>query len=152
HGGGGAAREAGGDHPPSRTAESRPRDRERRRRRALLADHEPGDQRPRGAHGGALRPDRAPQGPGGPRRGGRARTRTRSWRGARVSDRILVAGGRLVDPVARTVAAEDLLLEGGRIAARGPAGTVEAEARTLDARGLLVLPGLVDMHVHLREP
>jgi dihydroorotase len=69
-----------------------------------------------------------------------------------VSDRILVAGGRLVDPIARTVEAEDLLLDGGRIVARGPAGTIEADARTLDARGLLVFPGLVDMHVHLREP
>ncbi len=69
-----------------------------------------------------------------------------------MSGRLLVAGGRLVDPVARTVAAEDLLLEDGRIAGRGPAGTVVAEAETLDARGLLVLPGLVDMHVHLREP
>jgi dihydroorotase len=69
-----------------------------------------------------------------------------------VSARLLVSGGRLVDPVAGTVAAEDLLLEDGRIAARGPAGTIGAEAETLDARGSLVLPGLVDMHVHLREP
>jgi len=69
-----------------------------------------------------------------------------------VSGRVLVSGGRVVDPVAETVAAEDLLLEDGRIAARGPAGTIVAEAETLDARGSLVLPGLVDMHVHLREP
>src|SRR5262249_43183604 len=73
-------------------------------------------------------------------------------RGAGVSARVLVSGGRLVDPVAKTVAAEDILLEDGRIAARGPAGTIVAEARVLDARGALVLPGLVDMHVHLREP
>jgi dihydroorotase len=69
-----------------------------------------------------------------------------------VSARLLVSGGRLVDPVAKTVAAEDLLLEDGRIAARGLAGTIVAEAEVLDARGALVLPGLVDMHVHLREP
>lgn len=69
-----------------------------------------------------------------------------------MSGRTLVAGGRVVDPVARTVGAEDLLLEDGRIVARGPAGTLAAEAAPLDARGLLVLPGLVDMHVHLREP
>jgi dihydroorotase len=69
-----------------------------------------------------------------------------------VSARLLVSGGRVVDPVAETVAVEDLLLEDGRIAARGPAGTIVAEAETLDARGSLVLPGLVDMHVHLREP
>jgi dihydroorotase len=69
-----------------------------------------------------------------------------------VSARVLVSGGRLVDPVTGTVAAEDLLLEDGRIAARGPAGTIVAEAEVIDARGSLVLPGLVDMHVHLREP
>ncbi|HKA30105.1 MAG TPA: dihydroorotase [Candidatus Binatia bacterium] len=69
-----------------------------------------------------------------------------------MSARVLVSGGRLVDPVAKTVAAEDLLLEDGRIAARGAAGTIVAEAEVLDARGALVLPGLVDMHVHLREP
>jgi dihydroorotase len=69
-----------------------------------------------------------------------------------VSARLLLSGGRVVDPVAETVAVEDLLLEDGRIAARGPAGTIVAEAETLDARGSLVLPGLVDMHVHLREP
>ena len=69
-----------------------------------------------------------------------------------MSVRLLVSGGRVVDPVAETVAAEDLLLEDGRITARGPAGTIVAEAETLDARGSLVLPGLVDMHVHLREP
>jgi dihydroorotase len=69
-----------------------------------------------------------------------------------VSGRLKVAGGRLVDPVAGTVAAEDLLVEGGRIAARGPAGAIDAEAEVIDARGLLVFPGLVDMHVHFREP
>ena len=66
--------------------------------------------------------------------------------------RTLVTGGRVVDPRAGTVAAEDLVLDDGRIAARGPAGTVPADAPALDARGLLVCPGLVDMHVHLREP
>jgi dihydroorotase len=69
-----------------------------------------------------------------------------------MSARLLVTGGRLVDPIAGAVAAEDLLLADGRIAARGPAGTIAAEGDTLDARGFLVLPGLVDMHVHLREP
>ena len=69
-----------------------------------------------------------------------------------MSARLLVSGGRVVDPAAETVAVDDLLLEDGRIAARGPAGTIVAEAETLDARGSLVLPGLIDMHVHLREP
>ena len=69
-----------------------------------------------------------------------------------MSGRLLLAGGRLVDPVAGTVEAEDVLIEDGRIAARGPAGTLGTDATVFDARGLLVLPGLVDMHVHLREP
>ena len=46
--------------------------------------------------------------------------------------------------------ADDLLLEGGRIAAAvPPSGAPET---VVDARGLLVVPGLIDMHVHLREP
>ncbi len=69
-----------------------------------------------------------------------------------MSERTLVAGGRVVDPRAGTVAPEDLLLEAGRIAARGPGGSIDVEAAVLDARGLLVFPGLLDMHVHLREP
>ncbi len=64
--------------------------------------------------------------------------------------RLLVAGGTVVDPVAGTAAPGDVLIGGDRIAA---VGTLDAgDAETLDARGLLVLPGLVDMHVHLREP
>jgi dihydroorotase len=69
-----------------------------------------------------------------------------------VTQRLLVAGGRLVDPVAGRVEPADILVEEGRIAARGPVGTIAAEAETIDARGTLVFPGLVDMHVHLREP
>jgi len=70
-----------------------------------------------------------------------------------VSGRLLVRGGTLVDPVARTAAPGDLLVEDGRIAATGAPGTLAAgDAAEVGARGLLVLPGLVDMHVHLREP
>ena len=67
--------------------------------------------------------------------------------------RLLVAGGTVVDPVVGRAAAGDVLVDGERIAATGAPGTLEAgDAAVLDARGLLVLPGLVDMHVHLREP
>jgi len=70
-----------------------------------------------------------------------------------VSARLLVRGGTLVDPVARTAAPGDLLVEDGRIVATGAPGTLAAgDAAEIGARGLLVLPGLVDMHVHLREP
>ena len=45
----------------------------------------------------------------------------------------------------------DLLLAGGTIAAIGP-GLDDAGAQVLDAAGLIALPGLVDLHTHLREP
>ena len=67
--------------------------------------------------------------------------------------RLLIAGGTVVDPIAGRAAAGDVLVEGERIAATGAPGTLDGgDAPVLDARGLLVLPGLVDMHVHLREP
>ena len=70
-----------------------------------------------------------------------------------MSGRLLVRGGTLVDPVARTAAPGDLLVEDGRIVATGAPGTLAAgDAAEVGARGLLVMPGLVDMHVHLREP
>jgi len=69
-----------------------------------------------------------------------------------VSERLLIAGGTVVDPVAGTTGPGDVRVEDGRIVAVGPPGTLGADARVLDARGLLVLPGLIDAHVHLREP
>ncbi|MFN8545692.1 MAG: dihydroorotase [Candidatus Binatia bacterium] len=70
-----------------------------------------------------------------------------------MSDRLLIAGGTVVDPIAGTAVPGDVLLEDGRIAATGAPGSLGGEDRRLiDATGLLVLPGLVDMHVHLREP
>lgn len=63
---------------------------------------------------------------------------------------LLVQGGRLFDPVSRVDGIGDLLIKEGRVAVVGEAVSVEAEV--LGARGLLVVPGLLDMHVHLREP
>src|SRR6185437_7900641 len=49
--------------------------------------------------------------------------------------------------------AADLLLRDGVIAAVGEPGTLDtADAQLVDASGLVVLPGLVDLHTHLREP
>jgi dihydroorotase len=45
----------------------------------------------------------------------------------------------------------DLLIEGGRISANG-SGLSAAGATRIDAAGLVALPGLVDLHTHLREP
>ncbi|MBN1104982.1 MAG: dihydroorotase [Deltaproteobacteria bacterium] len=68
---------------------------------------------------------------------------------------IRIQGGRVVDPVAGTVKALDLLIRGECIAAVLPAGTAVdgvPEEGVIDATGKLVVPGLIDMHVHLREP
>ena len=65
--------------------------------------------------------------------------------------RTLVRGGRLVDPSSGLDGIADILIEDGRIAALGPKLDAAAE-RTIDAAGLVVVPGLIDMHVHLREP
>jgi dihydroorotase len=67
--------------------------------------------------------------------------------------RLLVAGGTVVEPDGGAPRPADVLIMGERIAEVGAPGSLAVgEATTIDAHGLLVLPGLVDMHVHLREP
>ncbi len=65
--------------------------------------------------------------------------------------RILIRNGRVIDPATRTDAVLDILIEDGRIAARGEKLPVTAD-RCLEADGCVVMPGLIDMHVHLRDP
>ena len=65
--------------------------------------------------------------------------------------KLIITGGRLFDPATGRDEVADLLVEDGRIAGTGR-GLPRAGARVLDAEGLLVVPGLVDIHVHLREP
>ncbi len=64
---------------------------------------------------------------------------------------LLILNGRLLDPASGVDAEGCLLIEDGRIVSAGPKPSRPAE-KTIDARGLLVVPGLIDMHVHLREP
>ncbi len=64
---------------------------------------------------------------------------------------ILIKGGRIVDP-GRYVGMGDVLIDGGKIAAVGAKVSAPAGAQVIPADGLLVLPGLVDLHVHFREP
>jgi dihydroorotase len=67
---------------------------------------------------------------------------------------ISILNGRLVDPASGVDAERDVLLRGGRVAAverRGGLKDVKAKD-TIDASGMIVAPGLVDVHVHLREP
>ncbi len=67
---------------------------------------------------------------------------------------LLLTGGRVVDPANGIDAVADLLVSQGKIAAVGgeAAGRAPADAERLDVKGLVVCPGLIDMHVHLREP
>ena len=63
----------------------------------------------------------------------------------------LIRQGRLVDPATGIGGVMDILIEDGKIAVIGST-ILDEEAEVIDARGLVVCAGLVDMHVHLREP
>ena len=65
---------------------------------------------------------------------------------------IQLRNGRLVDPVAGAERAADLYLAEGRIAAIGAAPSGFRADRVIDAAGLVVSPGLVDLSARLREP
>jgi dihydroorotase len=67
---------------------------------------------------------------------------------------IAIRGGHVIDPAAGVDAAKDILLKDGRVAEiAGPGKLKGAEgAEVIDAKGLVVAPGLIDIHVHLREP
>lgn len=64
---------------------------------------------------------------------------------------LLIKNGRVIDPASKTDAKLDVLLDGGRISKIG-AGIEEPNAETLDAAGMIVAPGFIDLHCHLREP
>jgi len=68
---------------------------------------------------------------------------------------ILIQGGKLVDPVRNTVEEKDLLIEKDRVVKILPPGAFPdagPRLKQIDARKRIVVPGFVDMHVHLREP
>jgi dihydroorotase len=71
----------------------------------------------------------------------------------RESASLLIKGGHVVDPVAKINAPLDVLLRDGRVAEVAPPNKVRGGAdEKFDARGLIVAPGFIDLHVHLREP
>ena len=67
---------------------------------------------------------------------------------------LLILNGRLVDPASGVDGERDLLLRHGRVAAVEMPGQLRAVKgkEVIDAKGMIVAPGLVDVHVHLREP
>lgn len=67
---------------------------------------------------------------------------------------LLLRGGRVIDPLYEVDAARDLLLTDGEVEALEPADTLNPPdgAEVIDVTGLWVIPGLIDPHVHLRDP
>src|SRR6187401_2902201 len=67
---------------------------------------------------------------------------------------LLLTGGRVIDPANRLDSSADVLVLDGKIAAVGKDAAKQAppEAERLDVNGLVVCPGLMDLHVHFREP
>jgi len=66
---------------------------------------------------------------------------------------LLIKGGRVIDPASNVDAEMDVLLREGRVAEIAPRNKLKSSAEeTFNARGLIVAPGFIDVHVHLREP
>lgn len=66
-------------------------------------------------------------------------------------DSILIQGGRVIDPINGVDEEYDLFLSDGKVAAVGKDLKMDA-AKVINAVGKLVMPGFIDLHVHLREP
>jgi len=64
---------------------------------------------------------------------------------------LAIRGGRIFDPANGVDAISDVLLVDGRVTAVGPDAGKDAD-ETIDARGMVVAPGFVDIHCHLRQP
>src|SRR6266850_7006346 len=67
---------------------------------------------------------------------------------------LLLTGGRVIDPANHFDSVADVLIVEGKIAAVGTeaASKAQGEIERMDVKGLVVCPGLIDLHVHLREP
>lgn len=76
---------------------------------------------------------------------------TKSWLRTEPTP-ILIAGGRVIDPGTGRDELADVALAGGRVVAIGRGLSRSVAGRVIDAKDRLVTPGLIDPHVHLREP
>jgi dihydroorotase len=65
---------------------------------------------------------------------------------------LLIKGGRVIDPSQKIDDTLDILVENGSVKEVGKGLTAAAGTETIDATGKYVVPGLIDMHVHLRDP
>ena len=65
---------------------------------------------------------------------------------------VLLQGGRVIDPANDRDETADVLLSNGKIAAVGSGLDAPADAETINCAGQVVCPGLIDLHVHFREP
>ena len=67
---------------------------------------------------------------------------------------LLIQNGRIVDPASGLDSHQSLLIREGRIAATGESAdaALDAETQVLNAKNLVISPGLIDIHVHFREP
>jgi dihydroorotase len=64
----------------------------------------------------------------------------------------LLKNGRIIDPANRRDEIGDLLIVDGRIADASQSSTLNSQPSVIDCTGLIVAPGLIDIHVHFREP
>jgi len=76
----------------------------------------------------------------------------RTWSKSGPAADLLIKGGRVVDPAAGIDAAQDVLVTKGKVTQLGKELKPGKSTRVFDARDMLVLPGFVDLHAHLRTP
>ena len=68
------------------------------------------------------------------------------------ADKVLLKGGRILDPAVKVDNVTDILIIDGIIQQMGDTDAQSFDGHKIDCQGKLVVPGLIDMHVHLREP
>ena len=65
--------------------------------------------------------------------------------------KLLIKNGRVIDPATQTDAVSDVFVEDGKIV-KVDKSIQEKADKTIDAKGCFVMPGFIDLHVHLRDP
>ena len=66
---------------------------------------------------------------------------------------LLIKNGRVIDPASKIDAEMDIVLRDGKVADVARKGKTRGSTdESFDARGMIVAPGFIDLHVHLREP